>query len=131
MIIHTYIAIDGNQKLTKDFTLREFRSKDGEDEIKIDTELVAILQTVRDHFKQPVIVNSGYRTMQHNRKVGGVKDSNHTKGKAADIVVKGYTPLEVYEFLNEYLKNGYGLIKYPNFVHVDTRAKKYREVKTK
>jgi hypothetical protein len=34
----------------------------------------------------PIIINSGYRNETVNRKVGGVKNSQHTKGEAADIV---------------------------------------------
>lgn len=34
------------------------------------------------------IVNSGFRTSEHNKKVGGVDSSAHTRGHAADIKVK-------------------------------------------
>ena len=35
-----------------------------------------------------VIVTSGYRCLKHNQEVGGVPDSAHTKGLAADISCK-------------------------------------------
>lgn len=33
----------------------------------------------------PIVINSGYRTRPHNAIVGGVPDSNHTRGTAVDV----------------------------------------------
>ena len=37
----------------------------------------------------PIVINSGYRSPQLNRKVGGVSTSNHLTGCAVDIRVYG------------------------------------------
>jgi len=37
----------------------------------------------------PVIVTSGYRCSEYNRRIGGVPQSAHTKGLAADVLVRG------------------------------------------
>ena len=37
----------------------------------VDSELVQVLQAIRDHFGAPVVITSGYRTAAHNRAVGG------------------------------------------------------------
>ena len=37
----------------------------------------------------PIIINSGYRSPQLNKKIGGVPSSNHLTGCAADIRVSG------------------------------------------
>ena len=50
--------------------------------------ILNFVQKIRNHFNQPVTINSGYRCPTHNRNVGGVSNSRHTKGEAADIVVK-------------------------------------------
>ena len=42
-------------------------------------------QTIRDALGVPVRVNSGCRCAKHNAKVGGVKNSKHTLGLAADL----------------------------------------------
>ena len=88
----------------------------------IDTRLIEYLQTIRNHFKAPVIINSGYRCAQHNRRVGGASKSKHLLGMAADIKVKGVEPLEVARYAESLGVRGIGL--YPTFVHIDTRAKK-------
>ena len=42
---------------------------------------------------EPIIINSGYRSPQLNRKIGGVPTSNHLTGCAADIKVVGMEQL--------------------------------------
>ena len=48
-----------------------------------------ILQPIRDAWKSPIIVNSAYRSEQVNKAVGGVKNSQHRQGEAADITIGG------------------------------------------
>lgn len=48
--------------------------------------VTAILDPVRAVMGIPITVNSGYRSIALNKAVGGVKDSQHTKGLAADLV---------------------------------------------
>ncbi len=50
------------------------------------TKLVeTVLDPARRQFGQPIYVNSGYRGPQLNRRVGGVKNSYHLQGRAADL----------------------------------------------
>jgi len=44
-----------------------------------------ILDPVRMVWAAPIIVNSGYRSLAVNKAVGGVVNSQHLKGEAADI----------------------------------------------
>lgn len=119
-------AKNGNEKLSKNFKVKEFACKDGSDPVFIDTELVAILQKIRDHFDKAVHVNSGYRTPSYNKKVGGATYSQHQYGKAADIRVDGISPVEVAKFAEALLNNTGGIGIYSNFVHIDVRASKSR-----
>lgn len=50
-----------------------------------------VLDPVGDMFNTPVIITSGYRCPQVNRLVGGVDNSQHMSGRAADFRVKGFT----------------------------------------
>lgn len=89
----------------------------------IDTKLVEYLQKIRDHFGVAVTINSGYRCEKHNTSVGGATKSKHKYGQAADIVVKGITPLKVAQYAESIGILGIG--QYPSFVHIDTRTSKY------
>lgn len=51
-----------------------------------------VLDPIRDKFCAPVIITSGYRCSQVNRLVGGVNNSQHMSGCAADFHVMGFTP---------------------------------------
>lgn len=111
-------------KLSSNFTLGEFACSDGSDTVLVCEDLITLLQKVRDHFGSAVTINSGYRTAAYNKAIGGATNSYHTKGQAADIVVAGFTPLAVAQYLEALGAGGIGL--YSNRVHVDTRSVKYR-----
>lgn len=121
------LKIDGEKLITKNFKVREFRCRDGADEIFIDLRLVDILQKVRDHFNKPVVVTSGYRTENHNKNVGGAKNSYHLLGKAADLFINGVKAEEIAKFLANQNILGIGLYinRSQEFVHVDTRSLRY------
>ena len=53
------LARDGGRRLSANFRLREFACRDGSDPVFIDTRLVQVLQSIRDHFGKPVTVTSG------------------------------------------------------------------------
>jgi uncharacterized protein YcbK (DUF882 family) len=94
------------------------------------TELAINLQVLRDYLKSSITINSGYRSPAWNTKVGGVKNSQHVLGKAADIVVKGFTPIQIAQTIETLIASGKmkqgGIGIYPNFVHYDVRGSKAR-----
>lgn len=53
-----------------------------------------VLDPLRQAYGKPITVNSGYRSKALNRLVGGVTNSQHLEGKAADIVGTPKTPEE-------------------------------------
>lgn len=84
--------------------------------------LAGYLQSIRDIFGYPIIVNSGYRSPEVNIAVGGSKYSNHMYGIAADITCcKTHFP-ELCEFLIGDKQAGFlkELIIYKdkNFIHL-------------
>lgn len=119
-------AKDGGKNVSTNFKVREFACQDGTDTIYVSPELAAVLQKIRDHFGRPVTINSAYRTEAHNKKVGGAAYSQHKYGMAADIVVKGVTPLEAARYAHTLLGSRGGVGLYKTFVHVDVRAAKSR-----
>ena len=64
-----------------------------------------VLQPLRDHLGTPVVINSGFRSQAVNMAVGGAKNSQHTKGEAADIKCKDYPyAKEIYTWIMDNLK---------------------------
>lgn len=125
MTVKTYsLKKDGEKKLSANFKVKEFACKDGSDKVLVDTELVELLQKIRNHFNKSVKITSGFRTTTHNKKVGGTKNSYHLVGMASDIQLKGVHPILVAMYAEKLNAGGIGV--YSNFVHVDTRDKKSR-----
>lgn len=124
MYVVTYsLKKHGDDKVSENFRVREFRCKDGSDAIKICPETVAILQSVRDYFDKPVRINSAYRTAAYNASpaVNGAKNSQHVVGTACDIHIDGVPPKAIASYIEaKYPNHGIGL--YNTFVHVDSRG---------
>lgn len=89
-----------NQLKSDFFTLKEFTKSSTATRLKIDNTPSAevlrnlqygvqmILDPLRRIHQQPIVITSGYRCAQLNKAVGGVSNSWHTKGNAADIHIK-------------------------------------------
>ena len=100
-------------KLTKNFSLNEMtksqtalrRGIDNEpnndeiDNLRILCEYV--LQPVREHFDKPVTINSGFRSSELNKAIGGSGTSDHCKGMAADIEIAGIDNSVIAEWIEE------------------------------
>ena len=119
-------AKDGNKKLSANFRVKEFACTDGSDPIFIDSDLVNVLQKIRNHFGKAVTITSAYRTPAKNKAVGGQTYSQHLYGRAADIKVKGVAPKTVAKYVETIMKNTGGIGTYSTFTHIDTRATKAR-----
>lgn len=123
-------------KLSKHFDLSEFidssehpelvganlRALKPRDMVHLQT-LVRLLEALRSFLKEPIHINSGFRFPLLNKAVGGVPNSNHTQGLAADISFGSVETLNrAYSYLSrcksvssKYVNE---LIKYPTFIHV-------------
>ena len=110
--------------LSRHFNREEFACQCGAcDHIAVDFELVVVLESVREHFNAPITITSAYRCPDHNADVGGAEKSQHLTGKAADIVVKGVSPDQVYKLIDGMFPDQYGIGSYTTFTHIDTRSK--------
>ncbi len=83
----------------------------------MNLKFVHLLDMIRDEYGKKMIVNSGYRTMAWNLKIGGVPDSAHVKGLAADILCK--SSIDRFRLITIALKyiDRIGIGK--DFVHMD------------
>jgi uncharacterized protein YcbK (DUF882 family) len=111
--------------MSKNFQRKELACKHCGQEVH-SPELIAVLELVRLKFKSPVIITSGYRCLEHNDNVGGAPNSKHIYGIAADIKVKGVSPIKVFEFIDDTFPETYGIGLYSSWVHIDTRTGKAR-----
>lgn len=110
------------------FTLDEFDSPDlPTSGREMDYIFLAKLDKAREIANVPFRITSGYRTIAHNEKVGGVPDSAHTKGRAADIACTSGT--NRYIIVNSLLQAGFNRIGIANtFIHVDDDPSKPPQV---
>ena len=90
------VQLNSQAKLSEHFKLGEMTKSSSHPEVyNIPThEAIANLKRVcgwlevlRKRNGKPIIINSGYRSPQLNKKIGGVPTSNHLTGCAADIRV--------------------------------------------
>lgn len=115
---------DSNIKLSPNFKLTEFACKDGSDTILVDVDFVQeYLQRIRGIAQAPIIINSGYRTLTYNKKVGGAKHSYHMSGRAFDIRCVSHSPTSLAQIAEQIGVKG--IILYKNFLHIDSRERKY------
>jgi uncharacterized protein YcbK (DUF882 family) len=112
--------------LSKNFSRSEFACPHC-GEVEIDPLLVATLQRIRDK-AGPVVVTSGYRCPVHNEAVGGVNNSQHIYGRAADIYVPGMSQAALLALVREMTVNediyagyAYAIKNSKRAVHVDVR----------
>ena len=106
-------------KLSKDFERGEFVCGCGCGYDDIDPKLVDKLQCLRDLVEKPIVVTSGCRCHDYNKHIGGVIDSPHLEGIAADLQVEGMTPVTLAILANriQYIRIGI----YPVHVHIDIK----------
>ena len=117
-------------KLTANFSKSEFESKDGSpmplDVLQNIQVLAEQLQVIRDEIGKPISITSGYRSPNHNARIGGAKHSFHVRGMAADIQVAGMHPMDVKKVILKLMNEGKilkgGLKAYKSWTHYDTRG---------
>lgn len=88
----------------------------------IDKRLVDLLDAIRERLGVPVYITSGYRCEAHNEEVGGVRNSYHTQGLAADITYDGIDVDYLAAIAEECGADGIGRYYDQDFVHVDVRG---------
>ena len=96
------VQLNSKMKLSEHFTLGEMTKSNSHPEVYNIASHEAIanlkrvcgwLEVLRERYNAPIIINSGYRSPQLNKKIGGVPTSNHLTGCAADIRVENMEQL--------------------------------------
>lgn len=120
-------------QLTKNFTLNEMTYSSTAEANNIDNRpsvavvenlkrlCVNVLQPLREHYNCPVIISSGYRCVELNKKVGGARNSQHLLGEAADFIIPSKNLKDVFEWLRLNLEYDQLLYEYNSrcrWIHV-------------
>ena len=95
--METVIQLNSGAKLSPHFTLGEMTTSNHKEVYNIPSHeaianlkrLCGWLEVLRERYGEPIHINSGYRSPQLNRKIGGAATSNHLTGCAVDIRVAG------------------------------------------
>lgn len=122
--------------LSPHFNRSEFACNCGCKQTAVDYALLTVLERLRKRVEayRPdsyITVTSGNRCVEYNEKVQKEANSDyvpyssrskHMYSIAADIQVKGWSPEEIFEILDEWYPDMYGMGLYQSFVHIDVRA---------
>jgi len=86
--------------------------------------LLEKLEKLRKIIERPVYITSGYRCTKYNHQIGGMLNSYHCIGLAADIKVKDINLIELLEICENIDFAGIGFYEKKNFLHLDVRPTK-------
>lgn len=136
-------------KLSSNFSLEEFIVSNTATKYKINNEpneevitnikrlVTDVLQPIREYYGHPIIVTSGYRCKELNKKVNGSATSQHMNGSAADIVAYDGNNKKLFETIEYLMRIGrikvrqliweYGTRQNPNWVHVSINDNKHQD----
>ena len=100
-------TMDRNEKLSEHFTLGELMRSDTADRKGIDNTppdhlipklkrlCTEILEPIRANYRKPFRPNSGYRSIELNKAIGGSSKSQHCRGEAVDVEIPGVSNYEL------------------------------------
>ena len=91
----------------------------GTGQLKLHPEAMDKLQALRDRLGKPLIIRSAYRSLEHNRAVGGAKASKHMEGTAFDIAMANHDPVAFEAAAREVGFLGFGYYPRSGFIHID------------
>lgn len=120
-VIDTHKAPD---RFSEHFAVSEFVCHCcGKGSDKISPRLIELLEQLRANIGGlPLHINSGYRCPKHNAEVGGVDNSQHVLGTAADVACPDGLSIEQFKWYVQQLPFDWaGVYPDSDFIHVDVR----------
>lgn len=87
----------------------------------VTTELIEALQTLRNIVDAPMVIASGFRCLTHNREIESRDTSQHTLGRAADVVTPRNLSVSEFYDIADGIPAFLGVGWYPWGLHLDVR----------
>jgi len=113
-------------QLTPHFSLAELTVTNTKIDNTPSKEVIEVLRTTAFYMEKvreilgnvAITINSGYRSPDVNRAVGGTSNSSHTYGYAVDFTAYGHTPLTISNILSKSNLKFDQLIYEKTWVHI-------------
>ena len=71
--------------------------------VNLTTLCLNVIEPLFDHYGRKARINSGYRSYELNKAIGGANKSQHTRGQAADIEMDNISNQELYDYIKNNL----------------------------
>jgi len=113
------VPFDAFKKRWPNFSPREIACR-GTGRVALDFKALDNLQALRTKLGAPMVLNSAYRSPEHNKRVGGSKNSLHLQGRAFDCRMDNHDPNAYIAAARSVGFTGFGTYPRQNFTHVDT-----------
>ena len=94
----------------------------------VNERLITALQQARNKLNAPIYITSGRRCKKHNAKIGGVPNSYHTQGLAADV--KADDMQKLFDALKS-VKTFTYIEAHDSYIHVDIGHKRNNRINDK
>lgn len=92
------------------------------------TLIVKCLQPLRNFIGKPMIITSGYRSQEVNKKAGGVTNSQHLTGEACDFIIMGLAPQQIIDLIKRSgIEFDQCINEYNQWVHISYSKSKNRK----
>ena len=119
MIYEHYVDVPMAGWRWSSFSPREIACK-GTGKVLVNEDALDKLQALRDRLRKPLILTSAYRSPEHNRAVGGARNSKHMEGIAFDVRMDNHDPHEFEAAARAVGFTGFGYYPRSGFMHIDT-----------
>lgn len=111
MLNKSHLTFSADESLTAHFKLKEFINPYYLRVEQLNTfetsnlcKVANALEIVRSYFgHKPIVITSGFRTIEQNKQCGGSENSYHLQGLAADFYINGVAPHVIAAYIADHV----------------------------
>ncbi len=108
------------EEMTRSQTARRYNIDNSPDEAALYNlkRLATELEKVRELIQKPIVITSGLRVLELNRKLNSKDTSSHVVGCAADFIIHGLQPKEIVQIIKDsYIRPDQVIDEWNEWVH--------------